>query len=110
MILIASIVIFFLLQALFDLIVQSQMNKKDFYHSPSSAKRKAEARADDWNPPSQDCSPHPAQKQHKATTNTNQNAKKVNVIASGNPCTDEKMELSHTAISQLVLTNHKTPS
>ena len=50
--------------------------QKEIYHSPSSAKHKAKARADDRNPPSQDCSPHPAQKQHKAATNTNQNAKK----------------------------------
>ena len=49
---------FFLLQALCDLIVQSQMNKKSGTRSPSSANHKNKAGADDRNPPSQDCSPH----------------------------------------------------
>ena len=38
-------------------------------NSPSSAK-KEDAGADDRNPSSQDCSPHPGKKQHKATKKT----------------------------------------
>ena len=46
------------------------------WHAPSSAEQEAKARADDRNPPSQDCSPHPAKKQHQSNkANKTENAK-----------------------------------
>ena len=50
---------FFLLQVLFDLIVQSPLNKKKTHHHFRQITT-IKAGADDRIPPSQECSPHPA--------------------------------------------------
>ena len=60
-------------------------------------KHRAKARADDRNPPSQDCSPHPAEKQNRSkTTNKTDNAKNGEIISKKPNCTPSKKE-SHTA-------------
>ena len=52
-------------------------------------KHRAKARADDRNPPSQDCSPHPAEKQHRSNkANKTENAKYGEIRSQWLPCTE----------------------
>ena len=94
---------FFLLQALFDLIVQSPMNKT--WPFTIFSKTNAKAEADDRNPPSQDCSSHPGKNNAKATSQHNRKRQKwwkQKPIA--RTVQHVENEESHTAIGNPVLT------
>ena len=73
----------------------------------SLAKHRAKARADDRNPPSQDCSPHQAEKKHRSHKgNKTENAKNDEIRSQRQTCTQYDKE-SHTAIIDPVLTRIK---
>ena len=87
---------FFLLQALFDLIVQSPLNKDNL--SPLMANHRAEAGADDRIPPSQECSPHPGRKTtQKQTKQPQKNRPKMVKMMASQTCTEITKSQSHTA-------------
>ena len=80
-------------------------------HSPSKAKHRAKAGADDRNPPSQDCSPHPGRKTTPPqTTNREEEPKMVNQEPRLT-CTKQYQRIAHSDRNPVLTRfNQKTPS
>ena len=75
-------VLYFLLQVLFDLIVQSVLNKKKTLHH-FRQNTPIEAGADDRIRPNQECSPHPGKKQQESKSQTKPNKNRQSGECSG---------------------------